>query len=113
MVPAGGRGDEPAQVSTPAQTRAALNRIMEPGLVGQLPRERASHPPAYVIERRRRLGQVEQRVLYRGARRITGRQHDLTRPPGAVQADADGRRDPALPGDSHVNRLDRPVSEPL
>jgi hypothetical protein len=113
MVAAGRRRDEFMQFSTPAQPGALTHRRAQPRRVGQVPRECAGHPPADVIEGRRRLGQVEHGLLHRRQRRVAGPQHDLAGARAAVQADPADHLDPALPGNRHVNRVGRLVGEPL
>jgi len=113
MVTVGRRHDELMQFSTPAQPGALAHRRAQPGGVGQVPRERPGHPSADVIEGRRRLRQVEHGLLHHGQRRVTVLQHDLAGPRAAVQADPVDYRDPALPGNCHVNRSGRLVGEPL
>ena len=113
VVSASRGSDELMQVSAPAQLRPLAHRRAQPALVGQVPRERASHPPAHVIERRGSLRQVKHRLLHPGPRRIAVALHSLDRPAGPVQADAFGRLDPTLDRDGHVNHLGWLVSEPL
>jgi hypothetical protein len=111
-VVAAGRGsDEFVQVSPPAQLRPLAHGRAQPVLVGQVARERASHPAADVIEVRGRLRQVKHRLLDSGPRWITLRQHSLDRPRGPVNADSFSRNHAALARNCHVNHLGWLVGE--
>jgi hypothetical protein len=113
MVAVGRCRNEFMQVSTPAQPGTPVHCRAHPRGVGQVPRQRPGYPPAHFIERRRSLRQIKHGLLHPGPRRIAIPQHELTGACATVQADAVGCLDPALPGNRHVNRTGRFISEPL
>jgi hypothetical protein len=111
VISAGRGGDELMQVSAPAQLRPLAHGRAQPGLVGQLPRERAGHPPAHVVEVRSRLGQVKHGLLHPGPRWIAVPEHRLDRPPRPVNADPADRCDMTLTRNCHMDRSGRPIGE--
>jgi len=88
MIPARRGRDELLQVVAPPQPLACLHGRVEPGLVGELPRNRPGHPPAHVIECLRGLGEVEHRLLDPRPGRIRTYLGGLHRPVRPVQGDA-------------------------
>jgi hypothetical protein len=113
MVPARRGRDQLMQVGPPAQLGPCVHRLVQRGLVGEIPGERPGNPATDVIKRSRRLGKVKHGLLDLGTGWISMSQHELRGTPGTVNTHVGNRDDPTLPRDGHVNGIGRLVGQPV
>jgi hypothetical protein len=113
MITAAGRHDKFVQISPPAQLRAEAHGLPQPGLVGQIPGQRAGHPAAHVIKGPRGLGEIEHRLLDRSPRRIAVTLRGLERPRGTMDRGPGNAVDMALARNGHMDRIGQPVVQAM
>jgi hypothetical protein len=115
VIAAVGGRDKFAQVRAPAQLFACAHGVTQPGLIGEIPGDRAGYPAADVVEGLCGLGEVEHGLFDLGPRRIGVSLHGVDGAGGTVKAYPCDCGNPAFLGHRHVDRTNRLalVDEPM